>query len=615
MLPRPCNRNDVVVAMHVSRRNGDETMPATQSQHKKAHLCSQLPTQRSRREMRHFAVAAVVPARPATFLLLGEARRCARCLQVPRCSVCERYCGSKPRRCPQQEGQRMCQACGKWYLQTKSSHAEVLTHACCQNCASRGFHYKCGRCSLLKQREAFQLTPNLQRHIQRRKCDACRAEDDKAFLLRCTQCEEEKSKAAFSRLSAITLHHKDQRVCDECHAKEPLFRCTQCEEKKSRAAFFRLSAITLHHKDKRVCDECHAKEPLFRCTQCEEEKSRAAFFRLSARTFSHTKKRVCDECHAKEPLFRCTQCGEEQSKAAFSKLSAQTFRHTERRVCDECQAKEPLFRCTHCEEHKRKAAFSNLAIDTFRRAARRICDECNAEERCAKCGQSKLTSHFASLSQDAWKRATRKLCDTCHAPSTHGRAKRSLAENLHTDGDAAKRSRTAQCPRVEAPTPMQVEASSTQMASNRRAAELPFFQQQTGSECGLTALNNALQEARFTTESMQAAADAYLRALEGIDEDRGEHISDTGWYSVQVLYTALFSAGYTLDIDNPINTPASLENCIGCIQNWQNTHWVAYIMVGEEIFLCDSLKPRPEKISAAALAATLPHCPTYAIRA
>ena len=247
-----------------------------------------------------------------------------------------------------------------------------------------------------------------------------------------------------------------------------------------------------------------------------------------------------------------------------------------------------------------------------------VCDECNAEERCytcAKCGQSKPTSHFASLSQDAWKRATRRLCDTCRAPSTHGRAKRSLAENLHTDGDAAKRSRTAQCPRVEAPTPMQVEASSTQMASNRRAAELPFFQQQTGSECGLTALNNALQEARFTTESMQAAADAYLRALEGIDEDRGEHISDTGWYSVQVLYTALFSAGYTLDIDNPINTPASLENCIGCIQNWQNTHWVAYIMVGEEIFLCDSLKPRPEKISAAALAATLPHCPTYAIRA
>ena len=448
----------------------------------------------------------------------------------------------------------------------------------CQNCASRGFHYKCGRCSLLKQREAFQLTPNLQRHIQRRKCDACRAEENKAFFLRCTQCEEEKSPAAFSRLSATTLYHKDQRVCDGCHAKEPLFRCIQCGE----------------------------------------EKSSAAFSKRSAKTLSHTKKRMCDECHAKSLLFRCTQCGVEQSKEAFSRLSAQTFKHTEKRVCDECQAKEPLFRCTHCEEHKRKAAFSNLAIDTLRRAARRVCDECNAAERCytcAKCGQSKPTSHFASLSQDAWKRATRRLCDTCRAPSTHGRAKRSLAENLHTDGDAAKRSRTAQCPRVEAPTPIEVGGTSTQMASKGRAAELPFFQQQTGSECGLTALNNALQEARFTKESMQAAADAYLRALEGIDEDRGERISDTGWYSVQVLYTALFSAGYTLDIDNPINTPASLENCIGCIQNWQNTHWVAYIMVGEEIFLCDSLKPRPEKISAAALAATLPHCPTYAIRA
>ena len=76
------------------------------------------------------------------------------------------------------------------------------------------------------------------------------------------------------------------------------------------------------------------------------------------------------------------------------------------------------------------------------------------------------------------------------------------------------------CPRVQAPTPMQVEATSTQMASSRRAAELPFFQQQTGSQCGLTALNNALQEARFTTESMQAAADAYLSGLEGIDERR-----------------------------------------------------------------------------------------------
>ena len=42
-------------------------MPATQSQHKKPHLCSQLPTQHSRRQMRNFAVAAVVPARPATF--------------------------------------------------------------------------------------------------------------------------------------------------------------------------------------------------------------------------------------------------------------------------------------------------------------------------------------------------------------------------------------------------------------------------------------------------------------------------------------------------------------------------------------------------------------------
>ena len=105
------------------------------------------------------------------------------------------------------------------------------------------------------------------------------------------------------------------------------------------------------------------------------------------------------------------------------------------------------------------------------------------------------------LTPDTWKRVERRMCDVCQG-----------LYQAKTDRETAKRPHTAQCPQVDAQTPMKVEAASAKEMDSGMNAEHygpTCFQQQTGSECGMTALNNALQEARFTAESMQEAADGY----------------------------------------------------------------------------------------------------------
>ena len=76
-------------------------------------------------------------------------------------------------------------------------------------------------------------------------------------------------------------------------------------------------------------------------------------------------------------------------------------------------------------------------------------------------------------------------------------------------------------------------------------AQCFFFQRQEAAHCGMHALNNSLGEALFTPASMKTAAQSYLQEMQGIDEARSEHIRAGGWYSVQVLYAAVFAKGFT----------------------------------------------------------------------
>ena len=96
-----------------------------------------------------------------------------------------------------------------------------------------------------------------------------------------------------------------------------------------------------------------------------------------------------------------------------------------------------------------------------------------------------------------------------------------------------------------------------------KASALPFFERQREALCGLHALNNALGAEKFNRDQLTAACNLYLQESEDMEAARSEHIGpggatmlfaskcqkssikriSPGWYSVQVLYTALFAAG------------------------------------------------------------------------
>eukprot|EP00435_Cladocopium_sp_Y103_P033302 s1242_g8.t1 len=147
------------------------------------------------------------------------------------------------------------------------------------------------------------------------------------------------------------------------------------------------------------------------------------------------------------------------------------------------------------------------------------------------------------------------------------------------------------------------------------AAPCFFFQQQQAAHCGMHALNNALGKALFTPSAMKTAAQIYLQEMQGLDDDRGEHIRAGGWYSVQVLYTAVFAKGFTLDFHAPVQTWDEALQEAALIQNWNNHHWVAYRWGSDgAIYRLDSMEPGPSRVSEAEFVACMASHWTYAIQ-
>ena len=107
--------------------------------------------------------------------------------------------------------------------------------------------------------------------------------------------------------------------------------------------------------------------------------------------------------------------------------------------------------------------------------------------------------------------------------------------------------------------------------------------------------------------------------------------------SVQVLYTALFTAGLpaqhrtsadlfhdafdskpflfrsTLRLDEPLRTLQEAEGAIGLLQNKENRHWVAYRRAGHSWLKLDSLADRPQEYPEARLFESFTKYPTYAV--
>jgi hypothetical protein len=146
-------------------------------------------------------------------------------------------------------------------------------------------------------------------------------------------------------------------------------------------------------------------------------------------------------------------------------------------------------------------------------------------------------------------------------------------------------------------------------------AQCFFFQRQEAAHCGMHALNNALGEALFTPAAMMTAAESYLQEMQGIDDARDEHIRAGGWYSVQVLYTAVFAKGLALDFHAPLQTLDEAQQAAALIQNWSNHHWVAYRWGNDgEIYRLDSMQLGPSKVSEAEFAASMVAHWTYAVK-
>ena len=143
-----------------------------------------------------------------------------------------------------------------------------------------------------------------------------------------------------------------------------------------------------------------------------------------------------------------------------------------------------------------------------------------------------------------------------------------------------------------------------------------FFQQQQAAHCGMHALNNAAGSAVYTPADMEAAAANYMREMAGVDHAVEEHIGPGGWYSVQVLYAALFAQGWALDMDNRVLNQQQAHGASAFIQNWRNRHWVAYRWGPDgRIYLLDSMQCGPKQITEEEFCASLLLHPTYAVRA
>ena len=141
-----------------------------------------------------------------------------------------------------------------------------------------------------------------------------------------------------------------------------------------------------------------------------------------------------------------------------------------------------------------------------------------------------------------------------------------------------------------------------------------YFEKQQAGRCGMHALNHALGRAAFTPQAMRTAAANYLQELQGIDDAAHEHIRPGGWYSVQILYTALFNRGYTLNFHQPVQSLQEAHLAPALVQNWNSQHWVAYRWGHDgAIYLLDSMRDGPHRMLEEEFTATLAMHWTYVV--
>ena len=134
------------------------------------------------------------------------------------------------------------------------------------------------------------------------------------------------------------------------------------------------------------------------------------------------------------------------------------------------------------------------------------------------------------------------------------------------------------------------------------------------------ALNNLLRgEHLFDAQDMTDACNTVLceKECDGIYELRSRHERDLGWYSEEVLAKALQATMQFQLLLQPLRDNAQCLHApeiMGALSNQGNTHWVALLAEGEDVWLLDSLH-EPQRLKPAEYTAYLrKHQYTYPVR-
>lgn len=136
------------------------------------------------------------------------------------------------------------------------------------------------------------------------------------------------------------------------------------------------------------------------------------------------------------------------------------------------------------------------------------------------------------------------------------------------------------------------------------------------------ALNNAVGEHCFEADDMDFAAQVYM-SEDGweIGDGLADHVGAAGWYSSEVLATALRTKAmavydrikWTLELA-PLRRSDELQTCLGAIQNRGSVHWASFRCFGDVIYELDSMSAIPKAITQGSFEAMLRLHPTYPIR-
>ena len=140
------------------------------------------------------------------------------------------------------------------------------------------------------------------------------------------------------------------------------------------------------------------------------------------------------------------------------------------------------------------------------------------------------------------------------------------------------------------------------------AEEYPdHFETQVAARCGMHALNNALGEPLHTADDMTRACKIYLQQsrAEGNPEVRTDHEGPRGWYSSEVLSTAVTSTTvwrrgrveHIMHLEPLRENPDALRTSIGAVVNIRNEHWVALRWLRDAVWLLDSVRSRPIRLA------------------